>query len=290
MKTGYNEAAAKGCSTLEKDLELCEKSGFDYIEIRLDMLRTYLESHTVGDLKNFFAHSHLKPHAFNALYTYSELFGEDDDPEKQKAVMEDFMLGCKVGKEIGSHYFIIVPPMREGSYATPFLGSWEDTFQNCVRILKKLSDIASEYEMNLCFELVGAPRCSVRSVEQADKIVRAMNRDNVGFVFDSCNIYMNGRLNNFDVIKTVDPKKIFAVHINNADDVPENEMGPDKRCFCDHGAIDLDNYLSVLKEVGYDDMVSIETFRPEYWKKDAEWVIREAYRTTCEVLRKNNCL
>jgi|GEM_PF-1179851 len=27
MKTGYNEAAAKGCSTLEKDLKLCKESG-----------------------------------------------------------------------------------------------------------------------------------------------------------------------------------------------------------------------------------------------------------------------
>ena len=38
MKTSYNEACARDCSTLEQDLSLCEKAGFDYIEIRLDML------------------------------------------------------------------------------------------------------------------------------------------------------------------------------------------------------------------------------------------------------------
>ncbi len=51
MKIGYNEATAKDCSTLEKDLELCEKYGFDYIEIRLDMLKDYLKTHTSDDLK-----------------------------------------------------------------------------------------------------------------------------------------------------------------------------------------------------------------------------------------------
>ena len=42
MKTSYNEACARDCSTLEKDLALCEKAGFDYIEIRLDLLRGFL--------------------------------------------------------------------------------------------------------------------------------------------------------------------------------------------------------------------------------------------------------
>ena len=38
MFISYNEACARDCSTLEQDLVLCEKAGFDYIEIRLDML------------------------------------------------------------------------------------------------------------------------------------------------------------------------------------------------------------------------------------------------------------
>ena len=54
MKTSYNEACARDCSTLEKDLALCEKAGFDYIEIRLDLLRGWLKEHTVEQLKDFF--------------------------------------------------------------------------------------------------------------------------------------------------------------------------------------------------------------------------------------------
>mgnify|MGYP001516081172 CR=1 FL=1 len=34
MFISYNEACARDCSTLEQDLVLCEKAGFDYIEIR----------------------------------------------------------------------------------------------------------------------------------------------------------------------------------------------------------------------------------------------------------------
>ena len=40
-------------SSLEMDLELCERYRYDYIEIRLDMLQEYLKNNTIEDLKNF---------------------------------------------------------------------------------------------------------------------------------------------------------------------------------------------------------------------------------------------
>ena len=79
MFISYNEACARDCSTLEQDLVLCEKAGFDYIEIRLDMLTDYLKRHTVEELAAFFCTSRLKPHAFNALYLYPEFLSEGDD-------------------------------------------------------------------------------------------------------------------------------------------------------------------------------------------------------------------
>lgn len=74
MFISYNEACARDCSTLEQDLVLCEKAGFDYIEIRLDMLTDYLKRHTVEELAAFFCTSRLKSHAFNALYLYAGIF------------------------------------------------------------------------------------------------------------------------------------------------------------------------------------------------------------------------
>ena len=44
------------------------------------------------------------------------------------------------------------------------------------------------------------------------------------------------------------------------------------------------------KEKGYDGMVSIEVFRPEYWKMKPEDLIPLAYETTRKVLKENECL
>lgn len=290
MFISYNEACARDCSTLERDLELCEKAGFDYIEIRLDMLGEYLKHHTVDQLQAFFKTSRLKPHAFNALYLYPEFLGENDDEARQKALLEEFRLGCEVGRAIGSHYFIIVPPLQRDPAGRPYMGAWEDTFANCVRILRELSDRAQAYDMNLCFELVGFERSSVRSIEQADAIVRTVDRPNVGFVFDSYNIFLNGGRNDFSAIADVPPEKIFAAHLMSADDVPAAQRGQDKRCFCGRGAVDTDAFLQALKAAGYKGIASVETFRPEYWQKTPEWVISKAYETTRAALAKNGCL
>lgn len=286
MKISYNEACARDCSTLRQDLELCEKAGFDFIEIRLDMLRKYLETGTAEELRAFFDKSHLKPHAFNAVYLQPNLL-QEGEPDEENQAMKDFFLACETGRIIGSHEIIIVPPLDPSGI---FTGDVETAEEDCVRMLKKLSSLARPYGMKLCFELVGLRKSCVRSIEAADRIIRSVNEDNVGFVFDSYNIYLNGQCNQFDAIKKVDCHKIFAVHMMSADDVPEEEMGQDKRCFAGTGIVDTDGFLQTLKSCGYEGMISVETFRPQYWAQSPEWVVEQAYQTTFEALKKNGCL
>jgi len=289
MKISFNESTAKGCSTLAKDLEICNDVGFDFIEIRLDMLRDYLKTHSERELKSFFADHRIRPHAINALYTYKELFSRDDAKARQDALMEEFLLGCKTAEMIGSHAFIVVPPMSADP-RVPYADTPENIREDCVRIMRKLSDISADYGVNLCFELVGTPKCSVRTVPFAVDIVNEIDRANVGYAFDPCNIFGYHKLNDFSEMALADVKKVFAVHINDYDDVPESELAPPARCFCGKGVINLSNYLGVLKRMGYQGMVSIETFRPEHYARRPEDVIAEAYATTKATLEEAGCL
>lgn len=280
MKISYNEATAKDCSTLEQDLVLCDQYGFDFIEIRDDMLIDYLKSHSVDELKAFFETHRIKPHAINALYVYSDMFLTEKSDDRERALLADFMLCCEVAAKIGSKYFIVVPPYSSDWNKVPFPDSEEKIIADCVRILRALSDIALRYDINLCFEPVGNLGFSVRTIEAAWKIVKAVDRNNVGLTLDSFNLYSNNKLNDFKAMRDVDVDKIFAVHVNNADDYPIGVLDHCHRRFCDQGEIDLDNFLGNLRDIGYDGMVSIETFRPEYWNRKAEDVIAEAYETT----------
>ncbi|UYB60148.1 sugar phosphate isomerase/epimerase (plasmid) [Klebsiella michiganensis] len=203
---------------------------------------------------------------------------------KDEELIEEFVWGCRIAKEIKAGYFIIVPPLQRDPNGGPYIGDTEKTHENCVRILKRLSTIASEYDVKLCFELVGFNRSSVRTIEQAWNIVNHVNEDNVGLVFDSYNLHLYRGLNNFSAIKHVNANKIFCAHINNGDFIDIDKASQENRRFCDSGTIDLYNFLKNLKEAGYDGIVSVEIFRPEYWQKTPEWVISNAYQTTRKIM------
>ena len=286
MKTSYNEACGRDCSTLEQDLELCEQAGFDYIEIRLDLLRGYLQNHTLEQLRAFFDTSRLKPHAINAVYLRQGMLPGEEISWEEPA-MQDFKLACETCQAIGSRFVIVVPPLDPSGV---FTGDMDAAQQDCVRILKKLSALARPYGVRLCFELVGLRKSCVRDIGSVDRIVRAVDQDNVGFVFDSYNIYLNGRCNDFSGLRAVPPEKIFAVHLMSADDVPEDQMGQDKRCFPGRGVVDTDAFLQTLRACGYEGMVSVETFRPEYWAQSPRWVVENAYSSLRQALQANGCL
>jgi 2-keto-myo-inositol isomerase len=288
MKISYNEACARDCSTLEKDLYLCEKAGFDFIEIRLDMLNEYLRTHTLAELKAFFDSHRIKPHALNAVYLYEEYLGPEDSPEKAQKFQETFLSALYAASRIGANAMIVVPPFEPSG--KPYEGGDEQAEKNCVRILKQLGRLAADAGVRLCFEIVGLKKSAVRTIGLGKRIVEQVNLPNVGYTIDSYNLHLYQKLNDFRELRSLETEKLFAVHINNGDAVPEEEMGQDKRCFPDRGEVDLGNYLGVLREMGYSGMVSVETFRPEYWRKDPEWVIQEAYDTTRNCLQEHGCI
>lgn len=185
---------------------------------------------------------------------------------------------------------IVVPPFVDGPNYVPFPGDQTENNANCIRMLKELGRIAARYDMRLSFELVGFPRSSVRTIADAKAIVEAVNLPNVGYVFDAYNIYLYQGQNDFEPMRTVQREKIFAIHLNSADDVPERERRQEKRCFVNKGVVDIDKFFNVLSQIGYEGMCSIETFRPDHWAEKPEKVVDEAYQTTLAAMKRCGCL
>jgi 2-keto-myo-inositol isomerase len=87
-------------------------------------------------------------------------------------------------------------------------------------------------------------------------------------------------------LKKADISKIFILHIDDTEDFPIGFLTDEDRVWPGLGVIDLDSILSTLKEKDYSGAVSVELFRPEYYKLDAEEAIKTAKNTTLEVLLK----
>lgn len=275
MKLGINEATCKENSTLEKDLMLCEKYHYSYIEIRLDMLKDYLIRHSIEELQNFFKTSHVKPYAFNSIENIN--FCTEKQWEK---VIDLFTFACEVGQKIGNPYIVLVPTMSNAMCKK----TEKEIYEDSIKSLRKLSDIATPYGMKLAFEPIGNPRWCVRSLEQCMDIIDAVDRENVGVALDAFNLFLYNKLQNIDSLALVPVEKIFVYHIDDSEDLPLSMLDHCHRLFPGDGVIPLKAISQKLHEKGYDSIASVEIFRPEYWAMDPDGVFRLAAEKTKQFL------
>ncbi|MGM7723813.1 2-keto-myo-inositol isomerase [Metabacillus sp. Hm71] len=274
MKLCFNQATTLENSNLAKDLEYCEKHGYDYIEIRtMDKLPEYLKEKSLDELVEFFNTHHIKPLAFNAL-----VFFNNRDEAGYTEIINEFKEMMKAAKKLGVKYVVAVPLVTEQKILK------QDIKNSCVEVLKELSDIAEPYGVKIAVEFVGHPQCTVNTFGQAYDIVETVNRENVGLVFDCFHFHAMG--SKLEDLKKADGSKIFILHIDDTEDFPIGFLTDEDRVWPGLGAIDLDTLLSTLKEIGYSDVVSVELFRPEYYQMDAEETIKTAKETTLKVVSK----
>nr|WP_173812860.1 sugar phosphate isomerase/epimerase [Dendrosporobacter quercicolus]NSL48615.1 sugar phosphate isomerase/epimerase [Dendrosporobacter quercicolus DSM 1736]SDM38973.1 2-keto-myo-inositol isomerase [Dendrosporobacter quercicolus] len=275
VKLGMNEATCKENSTLEQDLMLCEKYHYSYIEIRLDMLKDYLQRHSIAELQSFFAASNVKPYAFNSIEDIN--FRTEEQWAK---VVELFTFACEAGQKIGNPYIVVVPTMDDAMINK----TEQEIFEDSVKVLRKLSDIAAPYDMKLAFEPIGNPRWCVRNLRQCMAIIDAVDRQNVGVAIDAFNLFLYDKLQDMAAIDLVPAEKIFVYHIDDSENLPLAELDHCHRLFPGDGVIPLAEITQRLHKKGYEGVASVELFRPEYWAMDPDDVFRLAAEKTRKFL------
>ncbi|GMA60803.1 2-keto-myo-inositol isomerase [Alicyclobacillus fastidiosus] len=272
MKLCFNEATTLENSSLLSDLEICDQLGYDFIEIRtMDKLPEYLKTHTVGDLATFFQTHHIKPLALNALV----FFNNRDEPGHREIVRE-FTSMLQTASQLGAKYIVAVPLVTEEKILKA------DIQSSCVDVLRELSDLAAPYGVKIAVEFIGHPQCTVNTFGQAYEIITVVDRENVGLVLDCFHFHAMG--SKLDDLKAADGSKVFILHIDDTEDYPIGFLTDEDRLWPGLGAIDLHGILSTLKEIGYRDVVSVELFRPEYYRLNAEETIQTAKDTTLTVV------
>lgn len=272
MKIAMNQGTTLENSTLELDLHLLEKYGYDFIEIRsIDKLKEYLETHSINELVEFFQTHHLKPLSLNALVYFN-----NRTEEEYKALLEEYKEMLEYAKILNIDRIVVVPLVSEKKILRSIIK------QSCVEVLTELSDLAKPYGVKLALEFIGHPHATVNTLSFANEIVAEVDRENVGIVFDTYQYYaMNSTLED---LKNTDFSKVFLFHINDVEDYMPGIMLDEDRVYPGDGVIDLDSILTIIKEKGFSDHASIEVFRPEYYQLDAEEVVKAAKEKTLKVL------
>ena len=278
MKIGFNEGCNRFCenhSVLE-DLALCEKYGFDYIDVQSECLDRELAAgkYTLEELGEFFRSHKIKMLSYNALV----FFNMKQSQEEKDAVMEqleEIIRRCQI---LDCKMIVVVPSMDLKVKATV-----DEIKADAVAVLKEMVKKVEPYGIKLSLEFCGAPAMSINRFEYAYDIVKAVDSPLAGVTLDQ--FHFNAMASGWDALEKADGKKIFVWHLNGAENMPcgaayntdEVRLWPGEP----GDSLDHKRFADTLKKIGFEgDVCTMEVFRPDYYKLSNEENIKKAAEVT----------
>ena len=284
MIIGFNEANTRFCKdhTVMKDLEFCEKYGFEGIDIQSECLDRDIAKGivTVEEIGEWFKTHKLKMLSYNALV----FFNMKQTQEEKDAVMaqlDEIIRRCEI---LNCDTIVVVPSMDLKVDATR-----PEIRRDAVEVLKEMLKKVEPKGIRLSLEFCGSPGMSINRFEDAYAIVQEVNSPLVGLTLDQYHFY--GMASSWESLEKADGSKIFIWHLNGTEDLPcgaaynndEKRLWPGDEKDC----LDHKRYADTLKKIGYKgDNCVIEIFRPEYYEMAQEENVKKSFEVTKNQIEK----
>lgn len=283
MKIGFNEGCNRFCKdhSVLHDLDLCEKYGFDYIDIQSECLNRDLAmgKYTLEDLSEWFNDpSHkLKMLSYNALVFFNM---KQTQVEKDAVLAELDEIICRCNL-FNCKMIVVVPSMDLSVHA-----NLDDIKEDAIAVLQNMIKKVEPHGIKLSLEFCGVPTMSINRFEDAYAIVRAVNSPLVGITLDQ--YHFHAMASSFEFLEKSDGRKIFIWHLNGMENMPcgasynndEKRLWPGELGDC----LDHKRYVDTLKKIGFEgDVCTMEVFRPVYYELSQE----ENVRTAAEIIQKH---
>ena len=278
MKIGFNEGCNRFCenhSVLE-DLALCEKYGFDYIDVQSECLDRELAAgkYTLEQLGDFFKSHKLKMLSYNALIFFN-MKQTQAEKDAVMAQLDEIIRRCEI---LDCKMIVVVPSMD-----LPVKATVDEIKADAVAVLKEMVKKVEPHGIKLSLEFCGAPTMSINRFEYAYDIVKAVDSPLVGVTLDQ--FHFNAMASGWDALEKADGKKIFVWHLNGTENMPcgaayntdEVRLWPGEPGDC----LDHKRFADTLKKIGFEgDVCTVEVFRPDYYKLSSEENIKKAAQVT----------
>lgn len=146
------------------------------------------------------------------------------------------------------------------------------------RRLRICAQILGAYGLRLGLEFVGPHHLRTQwthpfiwTMEETLDWIDAIGEPNVGLLFDAYHWYTTGMT--VEEIEGLRPEQIVHVHLNDARDVPIQEVLDNDRLYPGEGVIDLPGFLRGLQQIGYRGPVAQEILTPSAPKETPEELI-----------------
>jgi 2-keto-myo-inositol isomerase len=217
--------------------------------------------------------SGIRPWCINSI---EDITGRDADGRRD--LLHETARVAAAARAIGAPSIVVVPGRTSVLDRRAAIGE-------SIGVLRAMADVAGE--VSLAFEFLGKPGCAVPTLDMACEIVVGVDRRNVGLVIDTFHFYAGG--SEMTQIADVPIDRLLVTHLNGCEDLAKPELTDAHRLYPGEGVIPSVEILSGLRSRGFDGVVSIEIFRPEYWAQSPRAVAATARSKALDVLERAGC-
>jgi len=264
MKPCFNTFTA-GDKALEDTLRYSGMYGFQAVEIAKSHLYKYLDNRSVGDLNSLLNNTKLVVSGLMDFH-FKPFASESELAE----TLADFEEGCDMAARIGASMVVScinpeqVPPegLSEG-----------EVFRQAASVAGRYGEIAEKHGLPVALEPLGFARFMSRPSD-ALRIAEESGLTHVGIMFDTFHNFRAGV--SLSEIEAIPLDKLLVVHVNDAPDLPKDDLTDFHRVHCGLGDMPLVEIFRILRKKGYEGYLSVEIFNKAYWEDDLEKVVREA--------------
>ncbi|NOU69056.1 TIM barrel protein [Paenibacillus sp. LMG 31461] len=252
MLRGLTRAGLGKIESNEQFIELAAKYGFQAVDI--DAL-SLVEAHTIAGARELLEKNGLVVGSIGLPVEWrstEEVF-RVGLPKLAQAAEAAAALGCT------SCCTYVLPSTDLG--AAHFMALATRRLRTCAQIL-------GAYGIRLGLEFVGPHHLRTRwqnpfiwTIDETLDWIDAIGERNVGLLFDSYHWYTNG--GTVADIEKLRVDQIVHVHINDAPDVPVEEVLDNGRVYPGEGVINLAGFLQGLQRIGYTGAVAQEILTAE---------------------------
>lgn len=277
MKIGFNEGCNRFCAgqSVLEDVALCEKYGFDYIDVQSECLDRDLTAgkYTLEDLASAFQKSKVQMLSYNALCGFNMKQGVER--EAVMAALDEIIRRCNL---LECKSIVVVPTQNLDRPAT-----LDEIRADAVEVLREMLKKTESHGIRLSLEFCGCPNMTINRFEDAYAIVEEVDSPLVGVTLDE--YHFHAMASGWDALEKADGAKIFVWHLNGMENMPcgasyntdKIRLWPGLPGDC----LDHKRCADTLKKIGYQGgACTIEVFRPEYYHLTPEENIRAAAEAT----------
>ena len=284
MKIGCDEGCNYRCNghTVMRDLELCERYGFDTINLQWMALERDIERGicTIEEIGDWFRNHRLKMLSYSCL-----LFFNMKQTEKEMAAvlerLDRLVEWCGI---LDCPYINVVP--SDDMRARALRPTRPEIRADAIEMLGRMVERIAGTGVKLSLEPNGFPDNTINRFEDGYAIVQELNSPLVGLTMDEYHFTAMG--SDWSALEQADGEKIFLWHLDGAEDMPRGAYYNTDEVRLWPGepgdAIDHRRFADTLRRIGFaGDVCTLEVFRPDYYGLSQEENIRRA----AEVTRKH---